>query len=125
MNTGCNKVEHLAITYPTLGSYGENILAIPDSTILNNINGYSLCADLGKNAELKIMITQLSGAGVWFYADNNGWTINDHSGGSQQFQSNDQGKIDLDIVFENGPGSSRIDYYENGSTITHSKTLFW
>lgn len=124
-NTGCNKEEKLSITYPSSGAYGENVLALADNSSLTSVNGYSLCAELGKKAELKVVITQLSGSGVWFYADKNGWTVSSYSGGSQQFESNTDGKIDLDITFENGPGSCRVDYYENSSSVTSSKTFTW
>ncbi len=124
-NLGCNKEKKLSITYPSSGTYGENVLALSDNSSLIDINGYSLCAELGEKAELKIIITHLSGTGEWFYADKNGWTVNSYSGGSQYFQSNKDGKIDLDITFENGPGSCKVDFYENSSSVTYSKTFTW
>jgi hypothetical protein len=125
VNLGCNKEKKLLITYPSTGAYGVNVLALADSSSLTDINGYSLCAELGKKAKLKIIITQLSGSGVWFYTDENGWTVNSYVGGSQQFESNNDGKIDLYITFENGPGSCKVDYYENSASVTYSKTFTW
>ncbi|NVO03042.1 MAG: hypothetical protein HXX09_10125 [Bacteroidetes bacterium] len=125
VNSGCNKEEKLSIKYPSSGAYGENILSLPVNSNLTNINGYSLCAELGKKAELKIIITKLSGSGEWFYADGNGWTVSSYSGSSQQFESNKDGTIDLDLIFENGPGSCKVDFYENSSSVTDSKTFSW
>lgn len=125
VNLGCNKEKKLSISYTSSGAYGENVLALADNSSLTDINGYSLCAELGKKAELKIIITQLSGSGAWFYADENGWTVNSYVGGTQQFESNDDGKIDLNITFENGPGSCKVDFYENSSAVTYSKTFIW
>jgi hypothetical protein len=128
---GCNKEKKLSITYPTSGTYGVNVLSLEDNSTLNNGNGYSLCAELGKKAELKIIITNLSSTGTsgpgagWFYAQGDGWLISDYTNDSQQFESNKDGKLDLDFIFTNGPGSCRIDYYENSSTVTNSKTFTW
>jgi hypothetical protein len=124
-NSGCNKEEKLSITYPSSGAYGENVLALAANSSLTNVNGYSLCAELGEKAELKIIITKLSGSGEWFYADDQGWIVSSYSGSLQQFESNKDGTIDLDIIFVNGPGSCKIDYYENSSSVTNSKTFIW
>jgi hypothetical protein len=130
-NFGCNKEKKLSITYPAKGVYGENVLSLDDNSTLNSVNGYSLCAELGKKAELKIVITNLSVAGtsgpgaVWFYAQEDGWLISDYTDNSQQFESNKDGKLDLDLIFKNGPGSCRVDYYENSSSVTNSKTFTW
>ncbi len=122
---GCNKEKKKIISYPVHGSYGENVLALPSGTILTNVNGYSLCAELGKEAVFKIKITQISGSGLWFYSGENGWLVSSFSNGSQLFESNSDEKNDLHILFENGPGACRIDYYENASSITNSKTFSW
>jgi len=130
-NFGCNKEEELSIIYPSSGAYGKNILALANNTILDNSNGYSLSAELSKDAKLKIVITNLSSSGTgspganWFYAEGDGWIIGDYVGNSQQFESNKDGKLDLDITFENGPGSCRVDYYENSSSVNNSKTYTW
>jgi hypothetical protein len=130
-NFGCNKEEKISITYPESGVYGENLLSIADSSTLNSINGYSLAAELGKKAELKIVITNLSASGtsgpgaVWFYAEGVGWLVSDYTNSSQQFESTKDGKLDLDLTFINGPGSCRVDFYENSSSITNTKSFTW
>ena len=131
--TACNKEKKLSITYPATASFGENVLAIANNTNLSNGSDYSFCAELGKKAELKIVITNLSGPGsggpgaVWFWQNgsDDGWTVGNYSGDAQQFESNNDGKIDLNIKFENGPGTCRVDYYENSSSITNSKCFTW
>ncbi len=125
VNLGCNKEKKLSITYPSSGTYGENVLGLAKNSNLSSVNGYSLCSELGEKAKLKIIITQISGSGIWFFAEENGWLVGDYSGNKQQFESNKDGKIDLDIAFENGPGSCRVDYYENSSSVTNSKTFIW
>lgn len=126
INSGCNKEKNLSISYPINGVYGENVLVLPNSSVLNNIDGYSLSAELGKKAELKIIITNLSGSGaVWFFTSEDGWSVGDYVGDSQEFTSTKDGKLDLDIVFENGPGSCRVDYYENSNSVTQSKIFTW
>ena len=129
--TGCNKEKKLLITYPATGSFGENVLALADNSNLLSGSDYSFCAELGKKAELKIVITNLSGPGgggpgaVWFYTSVNGWTVGSYSAENQQFESNQDEKINLNIIFENGPGSCRVDYYENSSSVTNSKSFIW
>ena len=130
-SAGCNKEKNLLITYPTNGSFGENVLALTDNTNLLSGSDYSFSAELGKKAELKIVITNLSGPGgaspgaVWFYTSENGWVVGSYSTENQQFESNKDGEIDLNIIFENGPGSCRVDYYENSSSVTNSKSFIW
>jgi len=130
LNFGCTK-ERMAIAYPSSGTYGENILALSNNSILNNVDGYSLSAELGKKAELKIVFINLSSSvtegpgAVWFYGEGDGWIVGDHAGNSQQFESNKDGELHLDIIFENGPGSCRVDFYENSSSISNSKTFSW
>ena len=126
LNYSCKKEERSSITYPITGVYVENVLALADNSILNNTNGYSLCAELGSEAELKIVIINLSGAGaVWFYGNGDGWTVGNYTGNSQQFVSNKDGTLDLEITFENGPGSCRVDFYENSSSVTNSRSFSW
>ncbi len=132
-NFGCNKEKKLSITYPDSGMYGQNVLSLDDSSTLINGIGYSLCAELGKEAELKIVITNLSDPGnnepgaVWFHTlgQGDGWTISDYTNNSQEFISTKDGNLDLNLSFDYGPGSCRVDYYENSSSITDSKTFTW
>lgn len=126
INFGCNKEKNLSISYSMNGVFGENVLALPNSSILNNAASYSLSAELGRKADLKIIITNLSGVGaIWFFTSEDGWSVGDYAGDSQEFISTKDGKIDLDIVFENGPGSCRVDYYENSHSVTQSKKFTW
>jgi hypothetical protein len=128
--SACKKEEKHKIEYPSSGFYGVNILALQDSDSLNSM-GYSLCAELGKKAELKIVITNLSNQvygtipPVSYYDQSNGWNIGDYSGDQQEFISNKSGTIDLDITFGASPGKCRIDFYENSKSVTNSKLLYW
>ncbi len=127
----CNKAEKQKIDYPSTGSYGVNILSLQDSDTINGSADYSLAAELGKKAELKIILTNLSsqvGGGpssTWFYADGNGWTVSDYSNDQQEFVSDKSGSIDLDMIFGGNKGKCKIDFYENSNSITKSKVLYW
>lgn len=130
--TSCNKEKREAINYPTNSDYGVNVLALANNTKLDNTITYSLAAELGKKAKLKLIIrnlstntNNLSPGAVWFYGDNTGWKIDDYINNSQTFTSNDNGLIDLNILFENSPGVCTIDFYENSENITQSKKFYW
>jgi hypothetical protein len=132
------------ITYPATGQFGDNILSMQDSaqvvsgTYYGPIPYYSLCADLEEDAELKVIITNLTNNdtvtssaryGTWFLTTENtrGMLFNsyDEQTHSQVFESSKIGLNDLEISF-NASGSCRIDFYENNSTtVTLSKILFW
>ncbi len=49
------------------------------------------------------------------------------AGGGSQYTSGGSGlKIRSEFeIFENGPGSCRVDFYENSSSISNSKTFSW
>lgn len=125
---GCNKQEKLAISYPTNGLNGMNVLALTsDSLEVDSVN-YSMNAVLGEKATLKIVFTKLatpSSNSVWFYdIMTDGWIGEDFDGTSQEFISTKSGNIDLDLEFQ-GHGTFRIDYYENSKTVTKSKVFSW
>jgi hypothetical protein len=127
----CNKEEKQKIEYPSSGLYGVNILTLQDSDTIASSIDYSLVAELGKKADLKIIFTNLSGqvgggpSSTWFYAESNGWTVSDYSSNKQEFVSNKSGSIDLDMKFEGNKGKCKIDFYENSNSITNSKVLYW
>ncbi|HOY31386.1 MAG TPA: hypothetical protein PKW80_05870 [Bacteroidales bacterium] len=128
---GCDKEEKQKIEYPSSGFYGVNILSLQDSDTITSSTDYSFAAELGKKADLKIILTNLSGqAGVgpsstWFYAEGNGWSVSDYSSDQQEFISNKSGSIDLDMTFEGNNGKCKIDFYENSNSITNSKVIYW
>ncbi|MBK7309460.1 MAG: hypothetical protein IPI93_01385 [Sphingobacteriaceae bacterium] len=118
------------ITYPTSMTYGDNILAMDNIT---QGKDYSFGAKLGKKASLKIVMSNLSvqtntnfPKPVWFYSNQQGWTVSNYgSDDTQTFTSNKAGDVILDISFNGSPGSCKIDYYENSSSVTKTKTLNW
>ncbi len=142
-----------AIIYPSTSSqfysdsiyFAPNILAMPDSTDLSMYPSYyALGAELGEEAELKVILTNLSTPDtingqtpVWSYniAHNVGWIAFNYSGdlfnlGDQRFISIQSGKIDIELVLDglaNGAtGAFRMDVYENGSSnITFSRHFTW
>lgn len=126
----CKKTKE--ITYPPTMEYGDNVLAIDTDTISNLVN-YSFGAELGKNASLKVVLTNLSvqtnpalSKPVWFYSNEQGWIVSDYSSDdTQTFTSNKDGRIILDISFSDTLGSCKIDYYENSKSVTKTKYLSW
>lgn len=125
----CNK-ENQKIEYPPTGMYGRNVLSIPNGDTISSTSYFSMAAELGRRAELKIVITNLpvqpggSPISNWFYSDENGWSISQYSNDKQEFISNKSGLIDLNLVFGR-EGKCKIDVYENSESITWSVILFW
>ena len=127
------KKEATAISYPSDGNFGINILALPDSSILSPYQVYSFSADLEKDAELTVELVNLSDPNasilaIWSYdgQSQNGWLVNDYDFqyGTQVFKSQETGALDLGIDFS-GSGSCAVNFYENGSTLNRTKYLFW
>lgn len=121
------------ITYPTSINYGENLLGMSGTVVKGE--SYSVEADLGKNAVLKIVITNLSDQNPdltiprprWLTAYDKGWVVDDYSYTTlnQSFQTTYQGKSDMKLVFQGSPGKCRIDFYENSGKITNTKSYSW
>lgn len=126
----CNKEEKLIITYPNACSNGENILTKNTNDTVSNQSDYSLCADLGKKATLKVIITNLSTVvlgtpePVWFFTNENGWTVSEYVNKQQTFTSTSSGTIDLLMQF-GGVGKCKIEIFENDTLVPKIKTLFW
>lgn len=123
----CAKFKKDKISYPTQGLYGKNILALNTADSLIQGQNYSLNANLEKKATLKIVIKNSSTQGnpVWFYSEQGKWLVSDYSSSQQEFIANDDGNLDLNIIFENGPGSCLVDFYENSSSVTQTKYFKW
>lgn len=122
------------IGYSIEGNWGANILAMSDSTELFKDTEYSICANIGDDATLRVLIFNLSDNSnaqspadyaIWFISDldNNGWnTYNfDDESNSQEFNAANTGEIDRRIKFS-AVGLVRIEVYENSSE-NASKTL--
>lgn len=127
--SACTK-ENQRIEYPLTGTYGRNILTVPNGDTIPGSSYFSLAAELGRRADLKVVMTNLSEqasgspASMWFYSDENGWSISEYSSDTQEFISNKSKTIDMNMVF-GGKGKCKIDLYENSKSITQSKILFW
>lgn len=67
--------KQIGISYPNSIFYGNNVLSFPDSTLLQYDEDYSMGAVLEKDANLKILMTNLSESdsvghtAVWFYGE--------------------------------------------------------
>jgi hypothetical protein len=129
--SSCKKVG--AVTYPTSINYGENLLNMSGPLVKGE--SYSVEATLGKNASLKIVITNLSDQDPdltipkprWLTVYEKGWKADDYSYSAlnQSYQTLFQGTSDMKIVFQGSPGKCRIDFYENSGNITNTKTYSW
>ena len=124
------------ITYPDSVIYGKNILSYPDSTILLDGTEYEIGATLETNANLSLVITNypeldsLSGhTTIWFHTDEIGWTALDYNDvtKTQNYISSQKGNISGLIQFSafGQTGKCKIDFYENGNTITKTKHFTW
>ena len=110
--------------------HGQNILH--DNAIYTNTD-YSFGAELGKSAELKIVLTNLSQQPNpnqikpgWFYSNSQGWTVSDYSNDdTQTFTSNKDGELILNMIFLGSPGLCKIDFYENSSSITKKTVKYF
>ena len=118
------------ITYPSSMTYGDNVLAI------DNVSEglvYSFGAKLGKKATLKVVITNLSvqtntnqSKPEWLYSSSQGWIVSNYgSDDIQTFTANKDGDVILYFTFSGSPGSCKVDYYENSSSVTKTKILNW
>jgi hypothetical protein len=118
------------ITYPATGSYGVNILSLPDSATIVAANHHSFSAALDCSADLKVHIYKVSSGSPWFYnlSSPDGWVVGQYlPDSSQVFQSetfNTAKTLDLDMMFL-GPGMARVDFYENSTSVTKSKYFYW
>jgi len=129
LNFSCNKAQNLGITYPVTSIHGTNLLAFTDDSVLTSPETYSFHADLESDATLKVVITKIETPGtqanaVWFFDSEDGWSVGDFTGNSQQFQATKTGAIDLNMTFMN-TGTCRIDFYENSTSVTKSKVINW
>ena len=130
--TGCNKNEPAtnndleAITYPSTGAYGSNILS-EDVTSVTTAEEYSMKAVLPKGTELTILLK----GGFWFYDPNANWLVNKYDDATQSQEFTvliAEKQADLSIDFdpkESVDGSTiTVEYYENGAkTPTKTKKL--
>ncbi|MCK9220138.1 MAG: hypothetical protein M0P47_08835 [Bacteroidales bacterium] len=135
--TQCKKSEttpekQTSITYPVTGIFGNNILNMADSTVINPQLEFSFAANLQTDATLKIIMTNLSSSSKasWFFisASNQNWNISDYDTtlNQQTFSSNKGSSLDLSMVFSDVSGECKIDFYENNSqSPTKSRYLKW
>ncbi|MBX7204850.1 MAG: hypothetical protein K1X81_05465 [Bacteroidia bacterium] len=144
MSISCN-INDVSISYPENSQGQQNILALPDGAKVNQINAYIFAADIGDDAQLKIVITNLSNdkptmfsqKPSWALSTTNriGWTVMGEVGGTMFYPSNYQiaeaaqtGKLNMPVHFvgtANIDGKCRIDFYENSGKITKTKYLVW
>lgn len=124
------------IIYEDYMTYGHNLLTLIDS--INPVLHYSFGAELGEDAELKVVLTNLSvdtsgfngsagGNGpVWSYGNSNGWLVSNYSNNTQEFIANKKGTVNLDMFFVGeGEGKVQVDYYENSDQLSHSRFWYW
>ena len=124
------------IIYRDYMSYGHNLLTLIDS--INPDLHYSFGAELGEDAELKVVLTNLSvdtsgvngtagGNGpMWMFSISNDWSIGNYTNNTQEFIANKKGKVDLDMFFVGeGEGKVQVDYYENSDQLSHSRYWYW
>lgn len=123
----------IMITYPDSGYYGKSVLSLEDSTLIDGAKDFGFTAVLQKFANVSIKITDLSPIDSstghipkWSYTNNPiGWMATTWNSGTQEFTATQTGKLDMQITFhaQGQPGTCRLDFYENSSTITKTKYL--
>lgn len=122
----CNK--KMQVQYPENGSYGQNILRMqPGDSLLSGTN-YSMCAEIGKEAQFSIKVTNLTPAkGGWKFDFPGNWVINDYNQqkNSQSITCTNVGNNDIQFSSENTTGSIKVDFYENSTLPSFSKTFHW
>jgi hypothetical protein len=110
------------ITYPTSTNYGENIFNIPDGKLISG-ESYSFEANLTKNANLTVEITNLSEKvtdplkqkPTWLFDFVKGWKPDNYVNETQKFETLQVGNNDFKIVFVGTNGSCKIKVFENAS----------
>lgn len=113
----CQKENEPSISYPKNGMYGVNLLDTTAAITANHFistNAFSLAANLGKEAKLKIVITALDSKD-WSYDVNSreNWMITDFdmNAKTQTFTAiNDDARCDLKLYFMSQ--HFKIEYYE-------------
>jgi hypothetical protein len=119
------------IIYDSTGTFGENILFGDDSLVLPT-GDYSFQAKVLDGSSLSIKIELVTGT-EWFYApsSNNGWSISNYSSFMQTFDILNPGNYIVNFHLADGPtpadtvGSFNIKYFENGSSLTKMKHVYW
>ncbi len=119
------------VTYPVSANWGENLLSMSGQLVKGE--SYSVEANLSRKTTLKIVIVNTSAQDAntsiplptWAFAYQKGWTAGNKENGQQTFETIVKGNNDMKMVFQGSPGSCRIDFYENSSTITNTKTYNW
>lgn len=110
------------IYFPESGSYGTNIL---NSDSVNLIPGnYSMRAEVPQGSSFKAILYNVSG-GAWFY--NSSTQTNIVIGtitSSQQFEALQSGIMQVEISLS-GSGNCLIQYFENSTAETKTKTIIW
>ncbi len=127
----CDKSKEIA--YPENGAYGQNILALPNSSTYDLNDEFSMHALMNKRSKLKIVMTNLSEDSpgqqmpIWFYEMSvTNWKVSDYSGNTQVFTSvKGSNECDLSLILYGTNGSAKIDFYENSESITRTKFINW
>jgi len=125
----------LNIEYPDSLFYGKNILSMKDSAIVSKTQSFEMTAILAKDAKLEIQLTNLSDPTInpliWGFATATiqGWNIATYNNTSkiQKVSSTIFGTHSAKVAFlaNNKRGLMRIDFYENGASISKTKYLYW
>ena len=136
--TACTKdkfeVLETGISYPDSIYYGSNILSFPDSFLIIS-SGNEIGAILQKDATLSVILTCNypvdSLGGLVFGGEVNhvtGWSVVDwhHYSKTYKLVSTHTGIIYFRYLFMGYvPSSMKIDFYENGNTLTRTKTVYY
>ena len=111
------------IYFPNEGSYGTNLLNA-DSVTFQQDGIYSLRAEIPEGSTFKAIIYNVSG-GTWFWAlgTNTNCVISDLTS-SQTFEALGSGIMQVQIQL-GGPGTALIQYFENSTGETKTKTISW
>ena len=130
----CEEEKDTSISYPDEGIFGDNILRSDSVTIevsddsRQQFRDYSMRAELGEDAELKIVLKKTGGSGGLWSSESSsriGWSIRGNTPGQAEFYAFGPVVCELKMNFYL-IGIADIEIYENGSEEpTRVKTISW
>ena len=120
------------ISYPDSVYFGNNLLNYPDSSILTEGINYELGTILENDASLYLIFTNCSDTTglipCWFLTHYTGWINGNYNPNYTQkiiASAGEKNSFLIQFLAFGKTGKCKLDFYENGNTITHTKHFCW